>query len=214
MKRIIRKLKSDAGFTLAEALLAVLILLLASSVVAAGMPAALSAYRNAIDAANAQVILSATVNALRSELTTARDVETPGGTTITYYSAQTGSKSMIYIGSDPEDSDGPPKILLQAYVDLDDDELKDLKENEEFVITAEKPAARPLVSDSMTRTTKDRRELMTVSYDKAYVIDGVVTIEGLTVIRRDEKREDAVLAKMDTDLTIRPLNQVSAVTGG
>ena len=198
-------MKSAAGFTLAETLLAVVILLLASSIVGAGMPAAVKAYRNAIDAANAQVLLSATVNALRSELTTARDVTVESDTNIIkYYSAQTGSRSKIYIESE---EDGPDKIMLQPYDDLDDPEYSTLG------ISMSVPA-RPLVSDSMTKSTGIKGELMTVSYTGATPEpSGCVTITGLTVTRRDpELNRDVVLAKMDTALTIRPLTQAPVST--
>ena len=180
------------GFTLAETLLAVVILLLASTVVATGMPAALSAYRNAIDAANAQVVLSATVNALRSELTTARDVNVQADTNaITYYDAETGSRCRIYIDTDP--ADGYEKIFLQTYDDLNEDTS--------LGITVQKPDPRLLISDAMTKTTKDRTDNMTVTYTGASLSDGVVTITGLSV-----KREGSELARMESDLTIRPLS--------
>ena len=55
---MILKLNNEDGFTLAETLMTVLIMLLVSSVIAAGIPAAAKAYRKAVDAANAQVLLS------------------------------------------------------------------------------------------------------------------------------------------------------------
>ena len=142
MKRIIRKLKNTAGFTLAEMLLTVVILLLASGVVATGMPAAVNAYRNAIDAANAQVLLSTTVNALRDELSTARDVQV-SGKTITYTGTDTGSRSTIDLSSSP--------FTIQEYVGqstsyefLDGDTLQ-----------APPASSHPLVPEAMAKTTKN-----------------------------------------------------------
>ena len=71
-----RKKRNRAGFSLAETLMAVLILLLASAIVAAGMPMAREAYEKAVDAANAQTLLSTTVTMLRAELCEASDVVT------------------------------------------------------------------------------------------------------------------------------------------
>lgn len=71
-----RRKRNMAGFSLAEMLAAVLILLLASAIVAAGMPMAREAYEKAVDAANAQTLLSTTVTMLRSELSRASDVVT------------------------------------------------------------------------------------------------------------------------------------------
>lgn len=60
------------GFTLAETLMTVLILLMVSSVVAAGVPAAARAMNKVVDASHAQLLLSTTMTALRDELSTAR----------------------------------------------------------------------------------------------------------------------------------------------
>ena len=184
-----RKLKNTAGFTLAEMLLTVVILLLASGVVATGMPAAVNAYRNAIDAANAQVLLSTTVNALRDELSTARDVQV-SGKTITYTGTDTGSRSTIDLSSSP--------FTIQEYVGqstsyefLDGDTLQ-----------APPASSHLLVPEAMAKTTKNG-SLMTVELDPSggvVLSNDVITITGLTV-----KREGTVLARMPagTDLTIR-----------
>ena len=61
MKKIRNKLHNRKGFSLAETLMAVLILLMVSAVVAAGIPMAREAYEKAVDAANAQTLLSTTI---------------------------------------------------------------------------------------------------------------------------------------------------------
>ena len=99
-----QRIKKQKGFTLAETLLAVLIMSLVAVILATGMPAAKSAYERVVDAANAQVLLSTTVQALRDELGTARDVKpvpaSGGGTSdytkISYFSADRGSRSEIF----------------------------------------------------------------------------------------------------------------------
>lgn len=107
MKKIIKKLHSNAGFTLAEVLMTVIIMLLVSSVIAVGMPAAARVYAKAVDGANAQALLSTTVNALRSELSTAWGVELDDDTII-YYSPKTGAKTSLSPGSE--------SIVLQDYI--------------------------------------------------------------------------------------------------
>ena len=68
MKKIIyRKHHAIHGFTLAETLLAVLILLMVSSIVAAGIPSARRAYEKVVLASNAEVLLSTTITTLRHE---------------------------------------------------------------------------------------------------------------------------------------------------
>ena len=194
MKRPLKKPNSSAGFTLAETLIAVVILVM---ITAAAMPAAVSAYRNAVDAANAQVLLSTTVNALRSELSTAWNVDVnTEGTTITYQSADTGDKSVITV------EDGT--IIIQEYSRGTETETPGWWDGDN---TATSTEARPLVSDAMRQTTRNSAENMTVTYggedgtQKVVVSDDgmFITIPGLMV-----KRGDSVLAEMpDTGLVIR-----------
>ena len=93
----LRKIKTQSGFTLAETLLAVLILLLVSGIVATGIPVAQNVYEKVILGANAQVMLSTAITALKSELGTAWDMECEKDHSITYYSAKTGNRSQIKI---------------------------------------------------------------------------------------------------------------------
>ena len=191
MRKLLKKSNCSAGFTLAETLVAVVILVLIS---AAALPAAMNAYRNAVDAANAQVLLSTTVNALRSELSTAWNVSAEG-TTITYQSADTGDKSVISLGEDC--------IMLQEYIRDD---------NPGWWGDAEKPTAspRPLVSDAMRQETRNSGARMSVTYDPDDVSisdDGMyITITGLRV-----ERDGKVLAKMpdETGLLIRVMSAES-----
>lgn len=91
-----RKLQSRGGFSLAEMLLATLILLLVATIMTTGIPAAKTAYEKVILGSNAQLLLSTTVTALRDELGTAWDVAVnDAGTEVTYSSANTGTKSVI-----------------------------------------------------------------------------------------------------------------------
>lgn len=104
VKNAFKKLKNAVGFTLAETLLAVLIMLLVSGIVAAGIPAARSAYERVILASNADLLLSTTVSYLRSELSAAGKVETSKfksedkvDTVITYYNKTSNAMSKIWI---------------------------------------------------------------------------------------------------------------------
>ena len=78
------------GFSLAELLLAIAIMLLATSIVVAGIPAAVSAYRKVVDVANANVLLTTTATCLRDELDMATDAKiskSGNTTTVDYYDA-------------------------------------------------------------------------------------------------------------------------------
>ena len=201
---MLKKPNSSAGFTLAETLIAVVILVM---ITAAAMPAAVNAYRNAVDAANAQVLLSTTVNALRSELSTAWNVDVNAdGTTITYHSADTGDKSVITVEDDT--------IMLEEYYTRKESpdwwgSSEDPPENSEDPLELK----RSLVSDAMRQTTRNSGEHMTVKYTGASPVksaDGkyieYIQIDGLAV-----KRGDSVLAKMpDAGLLIRVMGAESA----
>ena len=113
MKKIMKKLKRSGGFTLSETLVTVLILLMVAGVVAEGVPAAVTAFGKAIDAANAQVLISTTVNALRGELSTAKDVHLDSNSNPVYISPFTGSKTRLF-----RDENGV--IMVQDFLKYDE----------------------------------------------------------------------------------------------
>ena len=113
--KIIRKSKA-CGFSLAETLVAILILLMVSGVVAAGIPAASNAYAKVVDSANAQVLLSTTVSALRNQFEFARDVKISGtgsSAVISYTSSETGTRSSV------KNSDDKEGVILTEYLKPD-----------------------------------------------------------------------------------------------
>ena len=183
-----QKRRGQSGFTLAETLLAVLILLLVSSIVAAGIPSAQKAYNDVVLGANAQVLLSTAATALRDELGTAWNVECKDNV-LTYNSADTGAKSRIFLQDD--------MIMLQEYVSIagfNDDE------GEKSWLSAD---GRPLVS------VKAATENLKVSYESVTYAGGVVTFTGLAVKGGKKKNE---MAKLST-LTIRVISPVPTVAG-
>lgn len=103
-----RKLRNQSGFSLAETLLAVLILLLVSLLLANGMPTVKAVYERVTIGANARVLLSTTVATLRNELGTAKDVIV-NGTAVNYYSIDTHTTSSIYLKD--------KSIMLNEYTD-------------------------------------------------------------------------------------------------
>lgn len=110
-----RKIKNKSGFTLAETMVAVLILMFVGVIVAEGMPAARNAYNKVVLGSNAQVLLSTTVNALRDELSTSleiKNVSTTNNKALTYYNSETGSMSKLYLNEDNV-------IMVQDYVKTD-----------------------------------------------------------------------------------------------
>ena len=188
MKNMLRERKKCTGFTLGETLIAVAILVI---ITAASLPTAAHVYRNAVDAANAQVLLSTTVNALRDELSTAWDVKVDSSTPprITYNSSDTGSQSIITVEADPDTSSNT--IMLKEYSKPSGATwLNDVYGE---------VASRPLVSGEMRRTTRDGNAFMTVTYSNASYEYGYVSFTGLQVMR-----DNTVIAKMpDPGLLIR-----------
>ena len=63
-----RLLHGSSGFSMAEMLLAMLILMMASAILAQGVPLAVDIYEKIVDSANAQVLLSTTMVRLRDEI--------------------------------------------------------------------------------------------------------------------------------------------------
>ena len=113
------KIKKNSGFTLVETLITILILLMVSSIVAAGIPVARNAYNKVVLAANAEVLLSTTASALRNELATAKNISTPDSgtdeikdTVITYYNELLNATSKIYCSENDSSS-----VTLQRYAD-------------------------------------------------------------------------------------------------
>lgn len=100
--------RSKMGFSMAETLVALIIILLVSSIVAAGMPAAQKAFLNVKESANAQVLLSTTLTELRNELSTASKIE-PKGNYVTFIDPVTGDSKIELKGN---------KLWLTTYRDI------------------------------------------------------------------------------------------------
>ena len=109
------KISDRRGFTLAETLVAILILLMVSVIVATGVPAAKSAYEKVVLASNAEVLLSTTMSSLRNELGTASDIVRGDDNSLTYYNGTRGATSKIYKADST-----PGVIMIQRYVNAGD----------------------------------------------------------------------------------------------
>ena len=186
MKNTTRKLKKSAGFTLAETLITVLILLMVSSVVAGGVPAAANAYRKAVDAANAHVLMSTAVNALRSELSTAWGVSANNSELI-YYSARTGARTKLYNGTGDQKT-----IMVQDYLRYDSDSESQQQEDADSDL---------LKHSLVVRSGEKELDKFQVRYANVSVANDIITFETLGVYRG---KEETPLQSMN--LSIRVLN--------
>lgn len=171
-----KKIKNARGFTLAETLLAMLILLLVSIIVANGVPIAKEAYNKVVIGANAKVLLSTTIASLRDELTTARDVVVDSsGKTITFYSADKGATSTISLSEN--DPTGTKIIMIEEYTDKDP-------------ITGN-----PIYSDSL-RSKRNLVSNAAANNDLYVTFDGVTSDSSNTVV---EFQNLAVYRKKDAN---------------
>ena len=109
MKTLKNKLNSR-GFTLTELLITLIILLMVTAIVAAGIPLAARAYQKLVDASNAQLLMSTTMTELRGELSTAEDIKAEGGALT--YKAEDGTTSMLTSAEDG--------VHLQEHAEMDD----------------------------------------------------------------------------------------------
>ena len=169
------KQRRSAGFSLAETLLAVIILLLVSGIVAAGMPAAKTAYEKVVLASNAEVMLSSAESALREELGTAWGIQLEGERKVTYYSAVTGTRSSMII-----DNEG---IWVQEYVQ---DDLT--------------PIPTGFISDQYTVTGETTKRELVHDPGGFFVTAGGFSLSGetVTVSNLAVKSGEAELAKIDS----------------
>lgn len=184
------KIRGSRGFTLAEALTAMLIMLMASSIVVAGIPAARSVYEKVVMASNAEVLLSTTITALRNELGTAAEVH--NGTdaegavddsTLCYLNTQTGVFSKIYTASE---EGTPAVIMLQRYIDPDG------------AVRQNAPDARWLISREAS-TADLYVTYGSVSFDPD---SGIITFKDLGVKRRST----------NTEMTVRPILSIRVIS--
>lgn len=107
-QRAKNRIRSRLGFTMAELLLTVMILAIATGLVAAGIPLAVRVYDKVVDSANAQVMLSTGMTVLRDELGMAYDVQTLSDTKVAYTSGRTGGECIIQLN----DGEGGDRRVL------------------------------------------------------------------------------------------------------
>ena len=185
------KLRDKRGFSLAETLLAVLILLLVSIVVATGMPAATNAYNKVILGANAKVMLSTAITALHDEIGTAWKVDQISGG-LTYFSASTGAKTNL-----TKDADG--RIWVEEYVSLNDDLIHDFTEAQ--LIVNHKDKGHPLVPDDISKMYVTCEG---ITYNEN---TGIATISNLKVLKSDGTELTKYTSDNGTNLIIRVISK-------
>ena len=167
-----KRLKTQSGFTLAETLLAVLILLLVSVIVATGIPVARNAYEKVVLAANAQAMLSNAITNLRDELGTAWKVKKENATTVSYFNANTGAKAEISLATN-----GYPAIQIQDYIPLPEDDL---------IHTASTGST--LAEGEPYHLVPDRNTSLYATYESIDIVNDIVKINGLKVCKQSDNK--------------------------
>lgn len=191
MSVIVNKLKkSRAGFTLAETLICVLILLMVSAIVGAAIPTAANVYKNTVDAANAQVLLSTTMTALRDEFSTAKQVQWTSGTnTVTIYNGK-GVREITAYGEEDTRPDGAtaPGVWVRSDKKYDPD-------NPGAPVEFNEPA----LLISAIAATSNMYVVFTIDSVSSH---GVITLKDIQVFKSLDGKADQELAKQET-YTIR-----------
>lgn len=185
MKRLSENIKKRItdiqAFTLAEALVAIIILLLVSAIMVAGAPSAIRAYDNVVIASNAEVLLSTGMASLRNELGTAKDIASDnknGDQGIRFFNEATGSTSRIFIQNNDSSNPDTSDIMLQRYAvdgvivkesDLDDD-LKKIYQKSIRLVSPE---------------ASDKDKKLHITYDSVDYNNGIVVFNNLRVLRKN-----------------------------
>lgn len=159
-----RRIHARRGFTLTETLIAVAILIILTAILAGVVPIALRSYRDTVDGANAQLLLSTTMTALRDELTEASGIEASSeGSASVLYESRRGCRTVI-----GNSADG---IVLREYPD-----------------PAEQPdGIERLLVSKQAATARLHAEFATIRYDRT---SGIVTIAGIVIKNREGRTLD------------------------
>ncbi len=185
IKAGIRQKLNKRGFSLAEMLLAMLIMLLVSLIMASGIPAVKNAYEKVVVAANADVYLSTTVTALRNELATAKDIKV-NGDSISFYHLARGAVSKI-----EKDSGNNNQISIQRYADST--ELEGIS-----LIEPTSTPTKPLTSDPIPLVVVGSElgswDDLYVTYDSVSYSGGIITFTNLAVKRKSGGNDPASIS--------------------
>ena len=195
IKLIGNTIHNSLAFTLAETLVAILIMLMVSSIMVAGIPAAKRAYDNVKIVSDAEVLLATTVSALRNEIGMATDLAISSDhTSVSYYNSTFGSMSKISLNIpnkepyDPTDTTDPYKstepkrtIMYQRYTVSDG--LFGIGDNADGDGGATTITTQPESNEEITRLVSKQASGsdLYVTYSRVSKDGKIVTFEGLEV---------------------------------
>ncbi len=172
-KKLDQKKKDNRGFSLSELLVTVIIVSLLSVMIVTGVRTALYSHRKVTEEANAEVLLSTCVTMLRNELSTATDIQVLNEKTIIYQKGGSGIKSSLRSGvSGSAVSTTDPEQIYHGSVGMNSESGAEKIDNELLLISP------------VTAT-----EGLFISYKEIAYTDGVVTVTGLSVRKKDSDRK-------------------------
>ena len=184
------KLKSIRAFSLTEMMVAMLIMVLASTLMAAGIPVAIDTYQKTVKVANAQVALSTTVEVLKSELGRATDIQYDATNKVIFYCADDGYWAAIRNTVDGESNHG---LVKQYYTQNDDGTFTEL------LSESEQPLIYPLVSDAVFVGSQSAGEEMWLSFSHADLESGnYISIANLYVYENSDNSDSHVYDESDS----------------
>lgn len=149
--------KNKKGFTLAETLLVVLLILIVSGILASGIPTVIRVYHNITDASNAQALISTTMTELRDKIALATDIK----------NGATPSSELNFVSEDGREY---TLTSTKEGLYLDDHTSSEYGEKNSRLLVTDSAAARNLCA-----------VFKTVSYTS-----GIVTFDNLKVCRKKE----------------------------
>ena len=172
MKRINTR---KSGFTLAETLLAMMLLLIASALLASGIPVAFNAYKKVTLTAEANVLISTTMTELRDKLAFSEDVTVEGKSVV--FTSNNGRNYTLSFDSDREG------LYLLDSSDTDyDPKNGDAYISDSHMLVSDEAAVRELCVD----------------YSEVRIAGNVLIFENLNVYRKgdDQRTEASALIKI------------------
>ena len=123
-KRLSRKLSSQSGVSLAETLMAVLLVIMISSMVGGAATAAKDGYQKIVQKSQAQLVLSTAIAAVTSELQDARDFKADTNMSLVFTSPRRGgSRLVLKAGRKGEDKEAPFENNLVLKPENEDKEI-------------------------------------------------------------------------------------------
>lgn len=206
MKQKIAK-KNRGGFTLAETMVAVLILAMVAGIVAAGIPAAKNALDKAIDASHSELLFSTTMTSLRNELATARSIDCLGDS---YVAPESEGDDGGAVVEDPEEAKAKRTI---HYVDSSGAQC--VLEATDSGIYVKKEASpdsslggsHPRIPRKLLVSEQAATKNLYAAFTSASYSNGIVKIEGLKVYKKQGDSEFVLSDLGDVDFEIEVIGR-------